>query len=168
MMKMPPLFPVISALLFLITTLDANEHYLLPEHKSDLLHTLKQKLERARSITFICSELESPALAKSIEKALLKGSDLRLITTSLNSASYYAKYKNTLVKVPRSERTGEEFSLNMLIIDRSDICFSTLPFSEALLKGRIGNVVCTTDEEDIAFGKKVEKSFSERFETYEQ
>ncbi|WP_345976598.1 hypothetical protein [Sulfurimonas sp. HSL3-7] len=154
--------------MFLTITLNANEYYLLPEHKSDLLHTLKQKIARARTITFICSELESQPLAQSIEKALLKGSEFHLITTSLESAAYYAKYKNTLVKVPRSEGINEAFSLNMLIIDRSDICFSTLAFSEALLKRHIGSVICTTDEEDIAFGERVEKSFVERFEAYEQ
>lgn len=168
MMKMPLPFSVIFSLMSLLTALNANEHYLLPEHKSDLLHALKQKVDRARTITIICSELESPSLAGSIEKALLKGSDLHLVTTSLNSAAYYAKYKNTLVKVPRSEHLDEKFSLNMLIIDRSDICFSTVAFSEALLKSHIGSVVCTTDNEDIAFGKKVEKSFLERFEAYEQ
>ncbi len=167
-MKMPLPFSMIFSLMSLIITLNANEHYLLPEHKSDLLHTLKQKLDRSRTITIICSELESPSLARSIEKALLKGSDFHLITTSLKSAAYYAKYKNTLVKVPVSGRIGDKFSLNILIIDRSDICFSTIAFSEALLKNHIGNVVCTTDEEDIAFGKKVEKSFIERFEEYDK
>ena len=103
MMKMPPLFSVLYTLMFLAITLSANEYYLLPEHKSDLLHTLKQKIDRARTITIISSELESPVLSRSIEKALLKGSCLHLITTSLKSAAYYAKYKNTSVNVPRSE-----------------------------------------------------------------
>lgn len=168
MMKMPPLISVINSLMLLTIALNANEHYLLPEHKSDLVHTLKHKIDRARTITIISSELESPALSKSIERALLKGSDLHLITTSLKSAAYYAKYKNTSVKVPPSERIREKFALNILIIDSSDICFATLAFSEALLKRHIGNVICTTDAEDIAFGKRVEKSFSERFEAYEQ
>jgi hypothetical protein len=166
MMKIPRFFSALSALLSLAATLNANEHYLLPEHNSDLLHTLKLKIERAAAITLITGELESPAIAGSIEKAVQKGASLHLITADFKSAAYFAKYRNTLVKVPRSEDMKERFALNVLIIDNSDICFSSVAFSETLLKRRIGEVICTTAEEEIAFGKQIEERFSKRFEAY--
>jgi len=68
--------------------------------------------------------------------------------------------------VPVSERPLKNFSLTLLLIDESDICFSSLPFSEALLQIQIGEVICTTESEEIAFGKRIKAAFMERFEDY--
>lgn len=166
MMKMPRFFSAILGLLSLAVTLNADEYYLLPEHNSNLLHTLKQKIDRAAAVTVISSELKSPAISGSIEKAIQRGAYLYLITTDFKSAAYFAKYKNTLVKVPKREGLKERFALNILIIDNSDICFSSVAFSETQLKRNIGEVICTTAEEEIAFGKQIEERFLERFEAY--
>ena len=168
MVKMMRFFSTVIGVMFLTLTLTANEHYLLPEHKSDLMHTLKRKIERANSITMITSGLDSPSLAKSIEKALKKGAYFHLLTTDITDAAYYAKYKNTTVKVPASNRMADSFSLNILLIGESDVCFSTLSFSEAILKRNIGEVICTTNREEIIFAKEIEKRFTERFEDYNQ
>lgn len=160
-------FTSVAFILFALT-LNANEHYLLPEQKSDLLHTLKMKIERAESLTIITAKLESKTLFKSIEKILHHGAKFRLITSSFKSAAFYAKYKGTNVQVPLSERVGENFSLNVLLIDKSDVCFSSVAFSDADLKSFIGEVICTTDRENILFAQRVEKSFSDRFEDYAQ
>lgn len=160
------LFCAAAATTFLFNTLDANEHYLLPEHKSDLMHTLKQKISRAQTITIISGELQSPSLARSIEKAIANHRRLHLITADLNTAAYYAKYKNSTVKVPASDRPVENFSLTLLLIDESDICFSSLAFNEALLDAHVGEVICTTNSEEIAFGKRIKAVFMERFEDY--
>jgi len=149
-------------------TLSANEHYLLPEHRSDLMHTLKLKIDRAHHITVISSGLDSPSLAKSIEKALSKEARFHLITTDVAAAAYYAKYKNTTIKIPTSSRMQEHFNLNILLIDRSDVCFSTLPFSATVLKRDIGEVTCTTNREEIDFALDIERRFIERFEDYNQ
>ena len=159
-------FAAASATVFLFDTLDANEHYLLPEHNSDLIHTLKQKISRAQTITIISGELQSPSLAASIEKAIADDRRLHLITTDLNSAAYYAKYKNSIVKVPVSDPQAVTFSVSLLLIDESDICFSSLPFSEAVLRAQIGEVICTTNREDIDFGKRIKAAFMERFVDY--
>ncbi len=159
------LFIILSSLLF-CAALNANEHYLLPEHKSDLMYTLKQKIDRADRIIIVTGELENPLLAKSIEKAIKRGADFHLITTHLKSAAYFAKYKNTFVHVPASKELTEKFTLNLLLIDESDVCFSTLSFSEAVLKRSIGEVICTTNIEEIDFAKEIKKRFTERFEDY--
>lgn len=161
-------FSMIISIIFLSTTVAANEHYLLPEHKSDLMYTLKQKISRADTITIISSQLESPSLAKSIEKAIQNGSYLHLVTSDLNSAAYYAKYKQTQIKVPASNRIAETFSINILLIDQSDVCFSSVEFSEEILMKKIGMVTCTTNREDIDFTMQIKKSFFERFEDYNQ
>jgi len=166
MMKTPRLFSAILGLLSLAITLSSNECYLLPEHNSDLLHTLKQKIERATAITVITGELAAPSIARSIEKSLQRGATLHLITADFKSAAFFSKYRNTLVNVPKDEGLKERFGLNILIIDSSDVCFSSIAFSELLLKRNIGEVVCTTDQEAVLFGKRTEKSFSERFEAY--
>ena len=166
MMKRP--LSTLIAILVLALPLIANEHYLLPEHKSDFMHTLKRKIARAESITIISSRLDNPSLSKSIEKAIKHGAAFHLITTDLTSASFYAKYKNTQVDVPTSQRLRETFNLNILLIDRSDVCFSTLAFDEAVLKKEIGMVTCTTNKEDIAFAINIEQDFTERFEDYNQ
>ena len=166
MMKIPRLFPTLLSVLTLTITLSSDEHYLLPEHNSDLLHTLKLKIERATAITVITGELASPAIARSIEKSLQRGATLDLITTDFKSAAYFSKYKNTLVHVPKDEGMKEKFMLNILIIDNSDVCFSSVAFSEILFKRNIGEVICTTDQETVLFGKKTEKSFLDRFEAY--
>ncbi|MGB5964452.1 MAG: hypothetical protein WBF77_08355 [Sulfurimonadaceae bacterium] len=161
-------FSTVIAVMTLTLTLTANEHYLLPEHKSDLMHTLKGKIERANNITIITHGLDNPSLSKSIEKALKKEAHFRLLTTDIRNAAYYAKYKNTTVKIPTSDRLTDNYSLNILLIDESDVCFSSLSFSEAILKGNIGEVICTTNREEIAFAKEIEKRFTERFEEYNQ
>ncbi len=162
------IFSTVTATVLFSTLLIANEHYLLPEHKSDLLHTLKRKIERAQSFTIITSGLDNPALSKSIEKALKKERHFTLITTDLPTAAYYAKYKNTTVKIPRSGRMRDDFYLNILIVDESDVCFSTLPFNETVLKKAIGEVTCTTEREEIGFALDIQKRFTERFEDYSQ
>lgn len=166
MVKAMRFFSTLMTFICLALTLNADEHYLLPEQKSDLIHTLKMKIERAKSVTIITNRLDSPALLKSIEKALSRNSEFRLITSSLESAAFYAKYKNTKVKVPVSTRVGENFALNLFLIDESDVCFSTVAFSHADLNLKIGEVICTTDSEDIRFAKELEKRFSHRFEDY--
>ncbi len=158
----------LAVTLMLSLTLTANEHYLLPEHKSDLMHTLKLKIGRAHHISIISSGLDNPSLAKSIEKALSKKAKLHLITADVATASYYAKFRNTTVKVPTSGRMQEHFNLNILLIDRSDVCFSTLAFSESVLKKDIGEVTCTTDREEIDFAVDIERRFTKRFEDYNQ
>jgi len=56
-------FSAATATTLLFNILDANEHYLLPEHNSDMIYTLKQKISRAETITIISGELQSPSLA---------------------------------------------------------------------------------------------------------
>ena len=159
-------FSIFISLILLSSTVLANEHYLLPEQKSDLMRTLKLKIERANSITIITQKLDSSMLSRSIEKSLHSNATLQLITTDLGTASYYAKYKNMTVKVPTSKQLYEIFTLNILLIDNSDICFSSLPFDESILKREIGQVICTTDSEDIKFGESIKEKFLERFEDY--
>lgn len=159
-------FAAAAATTLLFNTLDANEHYLLPEHNSNLIYALKQKISRAETITIISGELQSPLLGRSIEKAIANDRRFHLITADLNTAAYYAKYKNSIVKVPVSDRPMKNFSLTLLLIDESDICFSSLAFSEALLRTQIGEVICTTNREEIAFGKQIKAAFMERFEDY--
>ena len=162
------LFSIVISTVILAFTLHANEHYLLPEHKSDLLHSLKRKIERADSITIITTSLDHTSLSNSIEKALKKKAKLQLITTDMLSAANYSKYKSTTVKVPSSKRLTDNFHLNILLIDRSDVCFSTLSFSDTVLNTNIGEVTCTTNSEEIAFALDIAKRFSERFEDYHQ
>lgn len=162
------LFSTLAAFILFVLPLDADEYYLLPAQKSDLLHTLKMKIERAQNITIITGKLESQTLLRSIEKALTRGIKFHLITGSLESAAFYAKYKNTNVKVPVSTQTADSFALNILLIDKSDVCFSSVAFSESDLTSVIGQVICTTDKEDILFAQNVEKYFSDRFENYHQ
>ena len=168
MMKMTRLFSALWGVILLIDAANANEHYLLPDNRSDLLHTMQQKIERAGSVTIITQELKEPALTRSIEKALRKGTRLHLITGDLESAAFFAKYRNTRVSVPASGRIGEKFALNILIIDKSDACFSGVAFSEAALGSNIGEVTCTTDQEDVGFAEEIGKRFTQRFEAYER
>jgi len=150
----------------LTSALNANEHYLLPEHHSDLIHTLQQKIARASHLTFITGELKEPSLARSIEKALHKGARFDLITSDTKSAGYYAKYRNTHVRVPTDPEAKEHFGLNLLIIDESDVCISSIAFSEAVLRRQMGEVICTTNAEEIEFALEIKRRFGERFEAY--
>jgi len=166
MASMQRVFSILIGLMILGITVFANEHYLLPEQKSDLMRTLKLKIERAHTITIITQKLDSSMLSRSIEKSLRNHAKLLLITTDLSTASYYAKYKNVTIKVPTAQHLSETFTLNILLIDESDICISSLPFDENILKREIGQVICTTDSEDIRFGEEITKKFIERFEAY--
>lgn len=159
-------FSTLTVILLLRLSGIADEHYLLPEHNSDLLHTLKSKINRAGNLTIISSELKSPSLSKSIEKALLKGAHFDLFTTDIQTAAYYAKYKNTFVKVPVTDQLTNAFSLHVLLIDKSDVCFSSLAFNDALMSRQMGEVICTTDQEEIDFALHIEKRLAERFEAY--
>ena len=165
---MKRLLSTLIGILLLTLPLIANEHYLLPEHKSNLMNTLKRKISRAQNVTIISSRLDNTSLSKSIEKAIRHGAKFHLITADLTSASFYAKYKNTQIDVPSSPRLRETFNLNILLIDKSDVCFSTLAFDETALKKEVGMVTCTTNREDIAFALDIKKRFTERFEDYNQ
>ena len=160
------LFSASVAFILLVLPLNADEYYLLPAQKSDLLHTLKMKIERAHNVTIITKKLESPLLFKSIEKGLLNGAKFQLVTSSLESASFYAKYKSTTVKVPAD--TGNNLALNLLLIDESDVCFSSVAFNDNDLGTFIGEVICTTDKNKINFAQEIELYFSNSFENYHQ
>lgn len=166
MVKMIQFFSTLAAILLLQFSGIADEHYLLPEHKSDLLHTLKSKVDRAGKITLITSELKSPSLSQGIEKALIKGSHVDLYTTDMQTAAYYAKYKNTVVKVPVAELSTNAFAIHVLLVDKSDVCFSSLAFNDELMGQQMGEVICTTDQEQIDFALRIQKRLSERFELY--
>ena len=163
---MQRVFSIFISLILLTITASASEHYLLPENKSDLIRTLKLKIERANSIVIITQRLDSNTLSRSIEKRVRANANMQLITSDLTAAAYYAKYKNTTVKVPRSQHTPETFTLNILLIDESDICFSSLPFDESILKREIGQVICTTNKEEVKFGETIRDTYMERFEAY--
>jgi len=154
------------SIMIMTITLTANEHYLLPEHKSDLIHTLKRKIERAGVVTIITSKLESPGLKKSIEKSLANSGNLHLITTDITSAAVFSKYKNSTVKVPKSKRLIDSFHLNVILIDKSDVCFSALAFDERIWSREIGEVICTTNSEEVDFARHLKQRFSDRFEDY--
>jgi len=163
---MRPYISLTFTFFLLITTLQANEYYLLPEHKSDLIHTLKRKIERAHRLTIITAELESQTLSRSIEKLLKKEHHFTLITPSISAAAYYAKYKNSKVYLPPAQRPLKHFNINILIIDKSDICISSLPFKEQLLRQSQGTVSCTTTKEEVDFGVELIKKYQQRFERY--
>jgi len=166
MMRMQRVFSILLPLILLTISLAANEHYLLPEDKSSVMRTLKLKIERAHTITIITQKLDAPTLSRSIEKRLRSQAHLLLITTDLTTASYYAKYKNVQVKVSTSQRLSKMFTLNILLIDNSDICFSSLAFDENILRREIGQLICTTDAEEIKFGEEIREKFLVRFEEY--
>ncbi len=157
-------------ILFLLTlllqlSLCANEYFLLPEQKADLLYSLKRKIARADQISIVTPQLHFQSLSRSIEKALKKGATLTLITSDLNSASIYAKFKNSRVKVA-PQNTIAQLHLTLLLIDQSDVCFTSIALSEESLHKDIGNVICTTNNEDIAFAQSIIKKYSERFVDY--
>jgi len=159
-------FSILILLTALITTLQANEHFLLPDQRSDLLHSLKSKIKRAKQITIITAYLHSKQLSKAIEKAISQGAELHLITTDLESAARYAKYRHTKVYVPRHIREDTLFTITLLLIDNSDLCIASLPFDEQYLKEQTGMVICTTDHEEITFATSLQKTYTERFEPY--
>ena len=166
MVQMRRLFSLVLLLFFLDGDLAADEQFLLPENRSDMIHTLKRKIERAREITIITSHLNTPTLSRSLEKTLRHNHNFILVTTDQKSAAFYAKYKNTEVFVPPSSRELENFSIHILLIDKSDVCFSSLPFDEKVLRRETGWVSCTTDKEEIAFAQQLAKTFIQRFEPY--
>lgn len=168
MVQMRRLFSLVLLLFFLGEDLAANEQFLLPENKSDMIHTLKQKIERAQKVTIITAHLNTATLSRSLEKAIRHKHSFTLITTDQNSAAFYAKYKSTSVFVPPSARALEAFSINILLIDNSDVCFSSLPFDDKVLRRETGWVSCTTDQKEIAFGKKLANTFIQRFEPYNE
>ena len=154
------------AILLVSTQLNANEHFLLPEQKSALIESLKSKIERAHTLRIVTQILEHSQLSKSIEKKLLKGGVFELVVADVKSAAYYAKYKNSTVYIPSNTDLFENFTLNILIIDQSDVCFSSLPFNSATLQRKIGHVACTTNPEDVSFALDAFKRFKARFERY--
>ena len=163
---MHPLITLTLSLFMAQTLLYANEHYLLPEQKSDLIHTLKRKIERAQTVSIITSQLESSTLDRSIQKLLKRDGNFTLITTSQSSAAYYAKYKNTKVYIPEGKRPPAPFHIVILLIDHSDVCIASLPFHDEQLRRAHGTVICTTSQEEVDFATKAITRYSERFKSY--
>ncbi len=166
MAQMRQVLHLLYLLLFLSLPLFSNEYFLLNEQKSTLLASLNSKILRAQHITIITTAFKVTSLAHSLEKVLSKGSSLTLIVTDLQNAAYYAKYKNSSVYVYKGKRPLKNFSLHIFIIDESDVCFSSLPFDEELLRRTIGTVTCSTDPEEIAYAKRLTILFTKRFKRY--
>jgi len=154
------------ALLLTMTYLNANEHFVLPEEKSDMIFSLKSKIERAQKLRIMTQNIAHSTLNKSIEKQLLKDGTFELIVVDKKSAGYFAKYINTTVYLPPEPQTITVFNLNILIVDESDVCFSSLPFSSVTFQRDIGQVLCTTNKEEIIYALDVFKRFKERFVPY--
>ena len=159
---------ILNFLAFLITTthLNANEHFVLPEEKSDMISSLKSKIERAKILRVITQSMDHNGLNKSIEKQLQKEGIFELIVVDQKSAAYFAKYKNTTVYLP--PETMPFFSLNILLVDESDVCFSSLSFNNTALQRDIGQIICTTNKEELTYALDVFRRFKERFVPYHQ
>ena len=166
MVKMHPLIALFISLFIVQTALYANEHYLIPEQKSDLIHTLKRKIERAHSLSIITSQLESATLDRSIQKLLKNEGNFVLITTSKTTAAYYAKYKNTSIYLPKERRPLSTFKIHILLIDHSDVCISSVAFSNEQLQKEHAIVICTTAQEEVDFATHLKKLYQERFTDY--
>ena len=166
MRQMRRLFSIFMILQMHLTLLNANEHFLLPDQKSDLIYSLKSKIKRAEHITLFTSHLHSPQMDKAIEKAISRGATLRLITTDMQSAAVYAKYRDTEVFVPSATERPGSFSIHLLLIDESDLCVASLPFDEEILRRENGIVTCSTDKEEIAFAQRLRALYTTRFEPY--
>ena len=154
-------------LLLSTLALFAQEHYLLPENRSDLLHTLQQKISRAHSITIITSKLKVSVLSRSIEKSIHRGGNFKLITTDISSAAYFSKYQRTDIYIPKEESKIGHFALLIMLIDESDLCLGSIALHDQTLKEEISEVTCTTNTEDIAFAQQIIESYTERFERYD-
>jgi len=154
-------------LLFLTThLLTANEHYLLPENRSDLLHSLQQKILRAQEITIVTSELQSSMLKRGIEKAITKGVHFSLLTQNTESAGTFAKYKNSSIYLmPQSDRV-HHLELMLLLIDKSDLCYGSIALNEKSMREVISLITCTTNREEIAFAQRSIASYKKWFEPY--
>jgi hypothetical protein len=153
-------------LLLVPVLLYSTEHYLLPEQCSDARHTLKQKILRVdKEMFLVTAALRDKALVTAVEKALQKGRRLILVTTSPHLASFFAKYRNTEVRVLKRSSAGTESAdlrLNYLLLDDTELCLSTLPFEREAMRSRIGTMQCTLDPETVRFYRRVCQTLAAR------
>jgi len=163
---MSPLKILLTLTITLSLNLLSDGYYLLPDQKSDLLHTLTSKIKRAGHIQIIISKLQNTTLRKSIEKRIAKESHLTLIATDLESAAYFAKYKHTQVYIPPSGYDEGKLSLFVLLIDETDICIGSLSLDRDTHKEQVTQVRCSTSQEDIDFAKNLLHTYKERFVLY--
>jgi len=166
MRLMSPLKLLFSLTIALSLNLIADEHYLLPDQKSDLLHTLTSKIKRAEHIQIIISKLQETTLRSAIKKRIAKGSYLTLIATDLKSAAYFAKYKHTQVYVPPSTYKEGKLALFILLVDETDICIGALTLDQDRDKEQVTQVRCSTSKEEITFAKSLLRTYKERFVLY--
>ena len=155
-----------TLLLALSLNLGADEYYLLPDQKSDLLHTLTSKIKRAQDIQILISTISNTSLRRTLEKRIATGSHLTLITTDLQSAAYFAKYQDTEVYVPPTAYDAGKLTLFALLIDRSDLCIGALTLDRERLKEQVTEVHCSTSKEEIVFVQRLFKTYKERFISY--
>jgi len=154
-------------LLYLIAlTLSSNEHYLLPENRSDLLHALQQKILRAQKITILTSELQSSVLRRSIEKAIAKGVHFTLLTQSRESAGTFAKYKNSSVYLMAQDESTSTLALMFFLVDESDLCYGSVALHAKSMREVISLITCTTKKEEINFAQKSIVAYKQRFKPY--
>ena len=163
---MSPLKLLITLTIALSLNLTADEHYLLPDQKSDLLHTLTSKIKRAEHIQIIISKLQETTLRNAIKKRIAKGGQLTLIATDLDTAAYFAKYRDTQVYVPPSDYEAGRLALFVLLVDETDICIGALTLEKEKAKEQVTQVRCTTAQEEIEFAKSLLHTYKERFVLY--
>lgn len=155
-----------TLLLALSLNLSADEYYLLPDQKSDLLHTLTSKIKRAQNIQILISKIDNTTLRRTLEKRIATGGHLSLITTNLQSAAYFAKYKDAEVYVPPTAYDAGKLTLFALLIDQSDLCIGTLSLDKKSREEQVTEVHCGTSKEEISFVQGLFKTYKERFVLY--
>jgi hypothetical protein len=158
-----------AALLILPVSLLATEHYLFPDQESDASHTLKQKILRAEEkVVLVSSVLSDKVLVKAVEKILQRGRHVTFVTASERQASYFAKYRNIDVRVMRklSSDSTRTLELNYMLLDDEELCLSTLPFDDEMMRNNTGTMQCTVESEPVRFYRRVTETLAARSSGY--
>jgi len=124
----------------ILSTLCAEEAFLLPHRWQDALHTLDVMIRTADTPLFIVTDtLDDPSLRRTLHKVLNDGKNVTLITSSQESASQWAMYRSLRACV-LPEAKPLTFSL-LGTAERG--CMLSGPLETEALRTRSGMMLCS-------------------------
>ncbi len=157
---------LIPTWLLFLSVVYGNSFFLLPDQSSDALYALKQKIKAAQNSIVLITPF---ALDKSLRKAIIKRlpylDTFTLITSSEKIAGSFAIYKNSDVKLLRSDNV-HNLQMTLLLIDERHGCLSSVGLIKNITRSQTGIITCSSTSEEIDFYQSVIRRLDLRSDAY--
>lgn len=171
-----PLSAVVSLFATLLCTLSlqAQEHFFLPDEADDALWHLQRHIAEAkRSIVVITPHLSNSELLRALAKAVETGKTLTLVTSKSDTenAAALVRFRHVDYRTltgQLSDAYEGRLAQTLVILDDAYGCSSALPLATDAFEHDVGLMECGSEPESIAAYRKASARIIERASPYLQ